>query len=127
VAGRVRDLDPAVHGHVGVAAEDQPVGELRDGDGGTGAPETGDLRRKIAVGIGPGGGGTVVDAEAEVLVDAVLDEEGAPQAGDDALPIALPADRRGRAVGAGEGIGGTAGASLCANSLRPKSASPIPD
>ena len=49
----------------------------------------------------------VVDAEAVVLeepVGAVLDHERAAEARDDAVVVAQPADGRGGAVGAGEGV-----------------------
>ena len=105
--GRVGDADAAVDGDVGVAAEDDPVGELGDGDGGTLGRERGHLRRQVAVGVGPGGALPVVDAEAVVLeepVGAVLDDEGAAETRDHAVVVAQPADGRGGAVRAGEGL-----------------------
>ena len=106
VVRRVRHRDPAVDGDKGGTGENHPVGELGDRDPGAVPAERRDLRGEVAVGVGPGGRGAVVDAEAVVLVEAVLDEEHPAEAGDDALLVALPADLRPAAVGAGEGVGG---------------------
>ncbi len=102
----VRHGDPAVDGDKGVTGEHHPVGELGDRDPGAVPAERRDLCGEVAVGVGPGGRGAVVDAEAVVLVDAVLDEEHPAETGHHALLVALPADLRRGAVGAGEGVGG---------------------
>ena len=120
VVCRVRHGDPAVDGDKGVATEYHFVAELGDRDPGTVPTERRDLRREVAVGISPGSRVTVVDAEAVVLAEAdavvlvedVLDVEHPAEAGDDALLVALPADLRRGAVGAGEGgVGGSDGQS----------------
>ncbi len=104
VIGRVGNGHPAVDGDKGVAGDDHSVGEFGDRHHGPGVPEGGGLGGEVAVGIRPGGRGAVVDAEPEVLVDAVLDEEGPAETGDHPLVVALPADLRCGAVGAGERI-----------------------
>ena len=107
VGGGVGDADAAVDGDVGVAAQDDPVGELGDGDGGTLGRERGHLRGQVAVGVGPGGALPVVDAEPVLLeepVGAVLDDEGAAETRDHAVVVAQPPDGRGGAVRAGEGL-----------------------
>ena len=108
VPGRVGDADAAVHGDEGRPAEDDLVGELGDGDGGTLVAERGHLGREVAAGVGPGRPLALVDAEPVLLEEAagaVLDHEGAPETGDDAVVVAEPADGRGGPVGTGEGVG----------------------
>ncbi len=106
--GRVGHAHAAVDGDVRIAGQHHPIGELRDRHRGALVAKGGDLRRQVAVGVGPGGALSVVDAEALVLeqsIRAVLDQEGAPEAGDDALVVAEPPDGRGRAVGPGPCVG----------------------
>ena len=108
VAGRVVDTDPAVDGDEGSAAEDDPVGELGDGDRGALVVEGGDLGREEAAGVGPGRPLALVDAESVVLEQAaraVLDHERAAEAGDHAVVVAEPPDGRRGPVGTGERIG----------------------
>ena len=108
VAGRVDDADAAVDGDEGVAAEDDLVGELGDGDGGARVVEGRHLGRQVAAGVGPGRSLAVVDAEAVVLEEpagTVLDDEGPAEAGDDAVVVSQPPDGRRGAVGTGEGVG----------------------
>ena len=94
VARRVGDVDAAVDRDEGIAADDDAVGELGDGDRGAAADgERRHLCGQVAVGVGPGGPLAVVDAEAVVLeepVGAVLDEERAAEARDDAVVVAEP-------------------------------------
>ena len=109
VTGRVVDTDPAVDGDEGSAAEDDPVGELGDGDGGALVVERGHLGREEAAGVRPGRALALVDAEAVVLEQAaraVLDHERAAETGDHAVVVAQPPDGRRGPVGTGEGIGG---------------------
>ena len=95
VSGRVGHRDPAVHRDVGIAAQDNPVGELGDGDPRSVVVEGGDLSREPAVRVVPRGGAPVVDAEpfvVEVPVRTVLDQEGAAETRDDAVEVPLPPD-----------------------------------
>ncbi len=105
VTGGVVDGHPAVDGHEGISVDRQFVGELRDGDGGTESSEGRDLGGEIPVGVDPGGRPAVVDPEAEVPVDAVLDVEGATETRDDTLEIGFPPDGRGGSVSTRVGVG----------------------
>ena len=91
-----------------MAADDDPVGEFGDGDGGAVRVEGRDLCGQVAVGVVPGG--LLAGVETEAVVDeislwTVLDQEGAAEAGDHAVVVAQPADGRCRAEGTGEGSG----------------------
>ncbi len=103
--GGVGHAYAGVHRDEGTAADDHPVGELGDGHDGAGPLERGDLGREVPVCVDPGRRGSCVDPEPVVLVDAVLDNERPAEAGDDALVIAFPPDRRRGGIGAGERIG----------------------
>src|SRR5580704_4841418 len=91
-ASGVLHRNPAVDRDVCTASDHHPVSELRYGDGGTGAPERGDLGGKIPIRIRPRSRVAGVDAESEILVDAFLNVEGSAEARDDALVVSLPTD-----------------------------------
>src|SRR5580704_19699251 len=105
MVGRVPNRHAAVYGDVGIAAKHQLVRELSNGNDRVGVFEGGHLRGQVTVNVRPRRRGTGVDAEAVVPVDAILDVEGSPQAGDDPIVVAQPSDLRRRAVSAGPRFG----------------------
>ena len=115
LTGRVGHRDPAVDGHEPVAADGHLVPEVGDRHPGAVAAEAGHQRGQVAVGVGPGGPGVVVDAVAvagalhgagRAAAGAVAggDEEAAAQAGGDGLAVAGPADDAGVTERAVDGL-----------------------